>query len=50
LKSFNRQDREEGRGGDKLQGSSQRDGKNNMRIEGHKDRKRIKRSTEQGKE
>jgi len=37
-------------GGDKLQGNGQRDGKNSMRIEGHKDKKRIKRRTEQGEE
>jgi hypothetical protein len=37
-------------GADKLPGNGQRDGKNSMRMERHKDRKRIKRRTEQGEE
>jgi hypothetical protein len=37
-------------GADKLQANGQKDGKNSMRMERHKARKRIKRRTEQGEE
>jgi hypothetical protein len=36
--------------GDKLQQNGQGDGKNNMRMEGHKDRKRMNRRTTQDEE